>query len=100
MIRSVILAISLLLAGCAKDVPAHRYSLRGEILRVDPAAHTATIKHDKIDGWMDAMTMEFPVRDSKEFAALRTGENITATVFVTDSGPYWIGEIHPDTNPR
>lgn len=86
------------MAGCAKEAPAQRYSLRGEILRLDPAAHTATIKHEKIDGWMDAMTMEFPVRDSKAFAALRTGEHITATVFVTASGPYWIGEIHEETH--
>jgi protein SCO1/2 len=97
VIRYVLLAIFLLIAGCAKEVPAHRYSLRGEILRLDPAAHTATIKHEKIDGWMEAMTMEFPVRDSKEFAALRTGEHITATVFVTDSGPYWVSDIHEDT---
>jgi Cu/Ag efflux protein CusF len=93
MIRSFLVVLVLLLAGCAKQAPVHRYALRGEVVKVDAAAHTATIKHEKIDGWMEAMTMEFPVKDEKELAALRPGEHITATVFVSDAGVYWVGEI-------
>ncbi len=92
--RYIVAAVLLLIIGCAKEAPVHRYSLRGEIVKIDPAAHTATIKHEKIDGWMEAMTMEFPVKDPKEFAALRAGQHITATVFVSDAGVYWIGGIH------
>ena len=80
--------------GCAKEPPVHRYALRGEIVKIDAAAHTATIKHEKIDGWMEAMTMEFPVKDPKEFATLRVRDNISATLFVSDAGVYWIGDIH------
>lgn len=91
---AVFLLAVLLTTECAKEAPVHRYALRGEIVKIDPAAHTATIKHEKIDGWMEAMTMEFPVRNPKEFAALRAGQRITATVFVSDASVYWIGDIH------
>ncbi len=40
--------------------------------------------------------MEFPVKDAKEFAALRAGERVTATVFVSDAGAYWIGDIRQE----
>ena len=50
------------------------------------------IKGDKIEGWMEAMTMEYPVKDDNEYQKLLAGDQIRATVYVRDSG-YWIGEI-------
>ncbi|HZT40243.1 MAG TPA: copper-binding protein [Bryobacteraceae bacterium] len=94
--RYLAAAIFLLILGCAREAPVHRYALRGEIVKVDPSAHTVTIRHERIDGWMEAMTMEFPVKDAKEFAALRAGERVTATVFVSDAGAYWIGDIRQE----
>jgi Cu/Ag efflux protein CusF len=69
-----------------------RYQLHGQIVRLDPQAHSAVINHEKIEGWMEAMTMEFPVKDRGEFRALHVGDSIAATVFVRDLD-YWIGEI-------
>ena len=51
------------------------------------------IKHQKIEGWMEAMTMEFPVKDTEYFRSLNSGDRITATVFVRDLD-YWVGDIH------
>ena len=45
------------------------------------------------------MTMEFPVKDAKEFESLRAGEKINATVFVQGGTNYWVGQIHEDTPP-
>jgi protein SCO1/2 len=88
-----------LLAGCASekknDAPIKRYSVRGQVLRLEPQRELAVIKHEKIEGWMEAMTMEFPVRDKAEFAKLAEGKHIRATVFVQDLD-YWIGEIQPE----
>ena len=78
-------------AETAKE-PPKQYQLHGEVVRVDPQNKTATINAQKIEGWMEAMTMEFPVRESKEFEKLAPGRHITATVYVTDDG-YWIGNI-------
>ena len=66
--------------------PVKEYALKGEIVSLVPQGQAANIKHEKIDGWMEAMTMEFPVKDKSEFDSLRVGDRITATVFVQDSG--------------
>jgi protein SCO1/2 len=80
------------LAGCAKQAAEKRYTLKGDVLRVDPTTRMATIKGDKIEGWMEAMTMEYPVKEKSEFAKLSAGDRITATVFVGEAN-YHIGDI-------
>ena len=74
------------------NAPIERYQLDGEIMRLDSEGHIAKIRHQKIEGWMGAMTMEFPVKDQNEFAKLQVGDHITATVYVQDLN-FWIGEI-------
>ena len=69
-----------------------RYKLTGDVVSLDQQTQTANIKGDKIEGWMEAMTMEYPVRDKAEFAKLAVGDRISATVFVDDV-KYHIGEI-------
>ena len=84
------------LAGCRKPVsepaPIRVYSLRGEVVRLDSARRIATIKHEKIDGWMEAMTMDFPVREDRDLAALSPQRAVTAKVYVQDL-EFWIGDV-------
>src|ERR1700719_1820560 len=105
----VAITFLLLLAGCrqatltsvqedAKDEPVKQYSLHGEVLRLDTQGKIAAIKAGKIGDWMEAMTMEYPVKDKIEFDKLRTGEKINATVFVQGNS-YWVGEIQEDAAP-
>jgi Cu/Ag efflux protein CusF len=89
--RTLLLGLGLL-AGCAKKALDKRYTLTGDVLAIDPQSHTASIKGDKIEGWMEAMTMEYPVPDISEFFKLTVGDRITATVFVGESA-YHISEI-------
>jgi Cu/Ag efflux protein CusF len=103
-------ALFLLLASCqqspitstakedAKDEPVRRYALHGEVLRLDSQGKIAAIKHQKIGDWMEAMTMEFPVKEQSEFDKLQPGEKINATVFVQGNS-YWVGEIQEDATP-
>ena len=98
------MALLLLLAACqqvpikeeakeaSKDEPVRRYALHGEVLRLDPQGKIAAIKAGKIGDWMEAMTMEYPVKDQGEFEKLRAGEKIDATVFVQGNS-YWVAEI-------
>ena len=90
--RRAFLLAAILLAACSKPAPEKRFTLHGEVIGVDPQARIATIKGEKIEGWMEAMTMEYPVKDPAEFAKLAPGNRITATVFVSDTG-FHIGEI-------
>lgn len=104
MLRSLaVLFITVALTACSRtpaataesNEPLRQYAMHGSVLRVDPQGHIATIKNEKIEGWMEAMTMEFPVKDAADFAKLHAGETIRATVFVQGL-QYWVGNVQPD----
>ena len=88
----------LLLAGCQRDPvpkPVQEYRMRGEVVSLDPTSHTATVKHDKIEGWMEAMTMEYPIKDQQEFGKLKVGEKIQAKILVQGTD-YWIATVNEE----
>src|ERR1017187_5659841 len=82
----------LMLGGCAQKAPVKRYPMQGEIKALDASAHTATIAAGKIGDWMEAMTMEYPVKPDAEFQKLHVGDRIEATVMVGDPA-YYVTEI-------
>ena len=98
------LLATVLLSGCgsheaANTQPLQRYSLHGEIVRLDGQDKIATIRHQKIEGFMEAMTMQFPVKEQQDFAGLHPADCINATVFVQGDN-IWIGEIaHQQVEP-
>jgi protein SCO1/2 len=63
---------------------AKRYAFKGKVIAIDKAEHAATIDHDDIVGYMGAMTMEFDVKDDAGFAKLEAGDQVTATLAVTE----------------
>ncbi len=69
--------------------------MSGEIVSMDAKSQTATVKHGKIDGWMEAMTMEYPVKDKQAFTGLKAGEKIQAKVLVQGMN-YWIETVAED----
>jgi Cu/Ag efflux protein CusF len=96
MTKPVLAVAALFLCACARNkAPERHYTIHGEVLSLDPEGNIAKIKHQAIEGWMGAMTMEFPVRSGQEFKALKAGDCITATVFVQDLN-FAIGDIHHD----
>ncbi len=88
--KTLIFALALLLVGCTQtprqeaqsSQPAKTYQLTGEIVAMDAATQVLTIKHEEIKGWMEAMTMGFPVKEKAEFEKLKPGQKITADVVV------------------
>jgi Cu/Ag efflux protein CusF len=83
---SVVLAACL--AACGSRSQAKRYPMQGEVKALDANAKTATIDADKIGDWMDAMTMEYPVKPDSDFERLHVGDRIRATVVVQDPSYY------------
>lgn len=88
-----------MLSGCTQEKkpasppPAPKvYTVRGEVTALDTATHTATLRHERIEGWMEAMTMEFPVKDPAEFAKLTVGDRVDATLHVNDL-EYYLAKI-------
>jgi Cu/Ag efflux protein CusF len=72
--------------------PLRQYAIEGEVLKVNAADQTATLKHKDIEGWMHAMTMDYPIRTKEDFAKLHPGDHIKGTVFVQDED-YSVGSI-------
>ena len=94
---SIAFVFLLALAGCEKKLPEQTkpiktYTITGVIKALDAEHHSATIEHQEIVGWMDAMTMEFPVRNVSEFAKLQVGQKITAKVNVQDL-EFWLSDF-------
>jgi Cu/Ag efflux protein CusF len=91
---------ALALAGCGRKGPSAEefgppkktYPLRGVVLRLKPADRVAVIQHEKIGDWMEAMTMEFRVPSETDFAKLKEGARVEATVFTNDLY-FWIGDV-------
>jgi protein SCO1/2 len=92
--RALCVALLGLTACSSAPKERKRFKLVGEVVRLNEKNKTALIKHEKIEGWMDAMTMEFPVKADAEWAKLKPGVRITATViFVEADLEYWLEEI-------
>lgn len=89
---ALLLLLALALAGCGTAEVAKRYPMQGTVKSVDAAAKTANIDAGKIGDWMEAMTMEYPVKPDAEFAKLHPGDRIQATVVVTGE-KYFVTEI-------
>ena len=89
----VSLAAILALVACGeKQAAPRRLPMQGEIKALDASAHIATIAAGKIGDWMEAMTMEYPVKPDAEFQKLHVGDKIEATVVVEDPR-YYVTDI-------
>ena len=91
-ISMLLLALALVVAGCHKKPEPKRYPMQGEVKAVDPNAKTATIAAGKIGDWMEAMTMEYPVKPDSDFKKLHVGDKIDATVVVVDP-TYYVTDV-------
>ncbi|HXK03495.1 MAG TPA: copper-binding protein, partial [Verrucomicrobiae bacterium] len=69
-----------------------RYPMQGEVKALDAGSKTATIAAGKIGDWMEAMTMEYPVKPDAEFQKLHVGDKIQATVVVEDV-KYYVTDV-------
>ena len=93
---------ALLFTACGGDsepvsnsANAKRYEMSGKVVSVDRIQKRAKIAHEKIPGFMDAMTMEFPIREDWVWNELVPGAEIRADLVVDSSAkdPYWLENI-------
>jgi len=90
----VVLAVLMMHSfSCGTKKPAgKRYDLKGKVVAVDRNLKTATIAHEAIPGFMDAMTMSFIVKDDWALPVMSPGQTVRATL-VVDGADSWIEEI-------
>lgn len=91
------IVLSLLALGCrsktASAPEVKHYHLTGQVVALDVKDQTATIAQTAIPGWMDAMTMEYPVKSKAEFNTLHVGDKIQGTVDDRGTGDYDLSGI-------
>ena len=87
LLISLILVLTL---GCGHKAatfePGKQYSLSGKIVALDAAKQVATIDAAAIPNYMEAMTMEYPVKSADDFKVLHVGDHIKGTLNVSASG--------------
>lgn len=96
-------ALSAGLMACAhrssSTVPASKagsktqiFQVKGVVQKVEADGKTVVIQHERIPGYMEAMTMPFEVKDTKELIGLNPGDTVTFRMMVTDDEG-WIDQI-------
>lgn len=60
------------------------YAFRGVVEKVDARAQKLTVNGEKVEGWMQAMTMDYKVDRAEVLKELKAGDQITARVFDGD----------------
>ena len=67
----------------AQTAPAKKpLTFHGKVEAV--SADGVTVNGEKVEGWMDAMTMKYKVDDPKVLKTVKVGDKITATVYEGD----------------
>ncbi len=65
------------------------YAFRGKVEKVDTVTKRLTVANEKVEGWMDAMTMAYSVDKADDVVKrVKAGDQITATVYDGDSMLY------------
>ena len=77
----------------AASPEAKRYDLRGVVRKVEAEKREVTVDHETVPGFMEAMTMSFPVRDDPQvLEILHPGDRLEAKL-VVDGENYWLEQI-------
>ena len=68
------------------------FAVTGTIKEIKADGKTVIVRHEKIPGYMEAMTMPFEVHGTNELSGLKAGDQISFRLTVTDSDS-WIDQI-------
>jgi protein SCO1 len=84
----------------AVDTNRQVFEVKGLVKELKPNGKTAVIAHEEIPNYMEAMTMDFDVKDKRELQGIAAGDSIQFRMVVTkDDG--WIENVRkvPSTAP-
>jgi protein SCO1/2 len=91
----ILLLLCFALASCKSQPAAQqgkRYELKGTVVSVDKPNQSATISHEEIKDYMEAMTMAYKLKDAWPLDVMKPGDEIQATLVVTDDS-YWLEDV-------
>ena len=83
---STAMAVLFLSAALAQNSNAGKksFTFKGKVEKVDVAAKKITVNGEKVEGWMDSMTMPYAVDKEDVLKKLKVGDQITAKVYEGD----------------
>jgi len=93
---TLIALVCILNLACARvpKPPAEKhYALTGKIVSLNAKEQTAAVDAAAIPNFMEAMTMDYPIKSKAEFDALHAGDQIAATVDVSADAVYTLTDI-------
>src|SRR6266852_6959652 len=98
-IFAAVLALTSLFAtsSCAQDkarAKAKSYTFHGKVEAVTEKG--LTINGEKVEGWMEAMTMTYPVDKPEVLKMVKVGDSIMATVYDGDMTLHNVEVMPPD----
>jgi protein SCO1/2 len=88
-----VLLLSLACSSATKSAPQKHYQVTGKVVSIDAKEQTAAIDAAAIPGYMEAMTMDYPIHSKDEFASLHPGDHIAGTLDVSGDGSYTLSHI-------
>ena len=71
------------------------FTFRGKVESLDAASKSMTVDGEKVEGWMDAMSMKYTVDNADVFKTAKIGDRIEATVYAAD---YKLYKVHVVTS--
>lgn len=84
-------AAALLLAlVCFGQSGKKQYMFHGKVESVDKGAHSMRVDGEKVEGWMNAMTMDYKVDNPSVLSKVKPGDRIMATVY---DGDYTLHDV-------
>ncbi len=79
------LCVAFTAAGCGQSSNNKKaYTFHGKVEAVHKNTQSLTVDGEKVDGWMDAMTMDYKVDKPSVLDKVKPGDQITATVYDGD----------------
>lgn len=73
------------------------FAFRGKVTRVDAASKKLVVANEKIEGWMEAMTMAYAIDKPDEvIKKVKAGDQITAKVY---DGDYTLYDVQVAAPP-
>jgi len=83
-------------AGILAAQAKKSFTFRGKIESLDAPSKSMSINGEKVEGWMDAMTMKYAVDNADVFKTAKVGDTIEATVYDGDYKLYKVHVVKPD----
>lgn len=102
LVSACCLVAALLVSGCDRkpsggatsvtDTNRQEFQVKGVVKALKPNGKTAVIAHETIPNYMEAMTMDFDVKDQRELQGLKPGDAISFRMVVTKEDG-WIENV-------